>query len=113
MANAQLAKPLADWTPPFPRAIDQVALTANTARSYTVPALTHHIVITFTAGTLWGRDAASGAAVVPVADVTDTGSELIQQGQPFQVSPGQALSFINATACVVCISKRQVASRSF
>lgn len=92
------------WTPKW---VDQVSLGAGTAGSYTVPADVTSVVIGYTAGVLYGRFD-GGTAVVPAAAITNgTGSAVIMQGDSFRVSPGDVLSFINATECFVTIAPRR------
>lgn len=91
--------------PPFAAWVDQLALTAGVAASFTFPANVDLVLITVTAGALWARSD-GGTAVVPAAGITDgTGSEGIVNGSVRQVRPGQVVSFINGTDCVVSFSE--------
>jgi hypothetical protein len=84
--------------------IDQLSLSAGTAAAYTVPVNVDLIRITFTAGTLYMR-ADGSVAVVPVAGIVDgTGAEKVLDGDVFAVEPGDVISFINASACIVIFS---------
>ena len=92
---------LREETPRPSKYTQQLSLSAGVAASFTVPANVDWIRISYTAGTLWMR-ADGSAAVVPAATISGgTGSEIVLQGDRVQVDPGQVLSFINATACVV------------
>lgn len=94
-------------TPRPSKYVQQEALTGGTAVAWTVPANVDLIRISYTAGTLWMR-ADGGTAVVPAAQKTDgTGSEIVLQGEFYNVEPLQVLSFINATTCVVSFACRK------
>lgn len=103
----QIDQGLHAQTQPLPRFINHLALGAGSAASSTVPAKADHVRITYTAGNLYGNF--SGAtATVPAASVTDgTGADLILLGAEYCVVPGEVLSFINATACVVILAYTQ------
>jgi hypothetical protein len=90
--------------------VDSRALAGGVAESWTAPAGIVAVAVKYTAGVLWMRKDAT--ATVPAADISDgTAGELVLQGQEFQVAEGDALSFINATACQVCIVGRRANSR--
>lgn len=90
--------------------VDSLALGAGTAESWTAPAGTVAVAIKYSAGVLWMRKTTT--AVVPTTEVTNgSAAEMILQGQEFQVSEDDELSFINATACQVCIVRLRVNSQ--
>lgn len=99
--DTQAQNPLYWYSPAFHPRIDQLSLGAGAAGTWTVPDGTWDaVVITFTAGKLYYSRTAT--AVVPVATKADgTGSAEILNGQSRRVKAGLAISFINATACVV------------
>lgn len=94
------------WTasPPFSRWIDQLALTGGSAGTWTVPTGFDMVIITYTAGKLYGSTI-GGTAVLPAAAISDgTGSEEIINGSSRRVFGGQTISMINATTCKVSLS---------
>jgi len=95
------------WAPDY---VDVRSLAVSTAKSWTVPAGIVSVTIWYTAGVLWMKK--GGTAVVPIGDVSDgSASKVIGQGESFQVSAGDVLSFINATACFVVIGGDRVNSQ--
>lgn len=96
-------------TPPISRYNQVVDLntTPGTAGSFTVPTGVNSIRVKYTAGTLYVNASGTTAAAISAAVTDGTGPELVMQGEPFSVAPGQVLSFYNATACWVMISCRK------
>lgn len=91
--------PISGW-------VDNLALAAGTAKSYTPPAATNPqdtsrlIRITYSAGALY--NSVGQTAAVPTVDVsTGAGSAMVLNGDTATFEAGVAISFINATACVV------------
>lgn len=99
--DTQAQSPLYWYSPAFHPRIDQLALGAGTAATWTVPTGTwDSVVITFTAGKLYYSRTATAA--VPAGTLADgTGSAEILNGQSRRVKAGQTISFFNGTACVV------------
>lgn len=90
--------------------VDSLALGSSSSESWTCPEGIVAVSIKYTAGILWMRKGAT--ATVPSTDITNgAAAEMIMQGQEFQVATGDALHFINATACQVSIVGRRVNSQ--
>lgn len=91
-------------SPPFAGYVNQLSLSAGVAASFTVPDDCDTILIGYPSGALYVRTD-GGTAVVPAVSITNgTGSELIHSGSAREVSSGQVVSCIHASAIVVTIS---------
>lgn len=91
-------------SPPFSGYVNQLSLSAGVAASFTVPDDCDTILVGYPEGALYVRTD-GGTAVIPAATVTDgTGSELIHSGSAREVSGGQVVSCIHASAIVVTIA---------
>ena len=81
------------FCPKISTTINTLVLAANTAQSFTVPALAYKVILTksVSSAALWvDKDA---VAVIPVANVTDGSSPMLNPGIR-QVAPGDVLSCI-------------------
>lgn len=98
-----------DEVPPICGDVDQVALTANVAATYTVPDDVHLVGLASTAGTPWARaDGSGSAAVIPAATISNgSGSFKVLDGTTREVWPGLAISFICSVNSVIVIEKYQ------
>jgi len=87
---------------PVPQWVDVLALTANTAAAYTVPANLSLLRLTPTVVPTYGS--VTTTAVIPTVNVTNGGASFVIGGQTYLgVNPGEAVSMICASNCIVTI----------